>query len=297
MKLHQSVLASLSILFFSVTASAQEFLPISDVYSCGRLADGKLHVVKVLPSGFKVYKKGVIREAYEKEIEKIDKRLEVLTTLEKEVKKGTFDKQEANKLISFIKALNGGGTPTLTTRDQRLANIGIARLQFKQRKKNIKIYIDAVKKCDGQRYPGLDAIGATVVPIFVRGSVESSAGFLVSVPKPSSNSTSVTACLKFNSPNPFGGYDVAAFAVTFANSICSFNAYLYGDGVLDCRGPVPAGQLSYYVGKIQFFERSPDPGSSSVVNAIAQLSAAGSAYGFKVIPVKAAPGKDCRNIR
>lgn len=192
--------------------------------------------------------------------------------------------------------LNDGTAPELTTKELRLANIANSRSQLKQRKTNIKIFRKAINKCENQQYPGLDALGATIIPYYVRGVAESSTGYLIQIPKPSSKVKSLGACLKFY--DGFTGEPKTTLYVseqTFSTNICTYNPGLQGDVIIDCTGPVTSGLIAFYLPK-NSFAGSPEPNDAIVVDSIANLSSIGDEYQFEVIPTRLAPGGDCKRI-
>ena len=278
---------------FCSTAYAQDFLPISDVYSCGRLADGKLQVVKVTSGGFQTFKKGAVVKAYEKDISKLEKRIGVLNDLKTEVKKGTFDGRDLRRLADVISNILEEN-PDLTTKGSRLLNIANATSQLKQRIRNIKIYIRAVSNCEKQKFPGIDnTIGATVVPHYVQGASRSAVGFLITVPKPSPKTPLAYLCLKNNVPAPIGEPQLITTRLQpFGTNICSYNQSLIIDGALRCDGVQP-GLLGFFLGIVYFFG-SVDPGDIRVTNALAQVTSVGPSFNFQVLPTTGAPRLECK---
>ena len=272
---------------------ADATIAITDRYSCSRLGDGKLHIIKPSATRFTVMKKGAAENDYAKELKRITTKIDLLDGYKIKIE-NTLDINVIRKLAKLLTV--GENDASLSTKEKAIITINNAVKTAKARRATIKIYLKAIAKCENQKYPGLDSIGASASVIYVRGSVASTAGYLISVPKPAANSRSVNLCLSYLDPFTPAGIppEKAANLVLFTNSVCS-NPALVGNGVLDCTGPVPSGYLSFYLKKINFFERSPEPSSDTVLNQLAQLSAISIA--FKVQPVSKATGSACEKLR
>lgn len=288
-----SIILSLTL---CISCFADSTIEITDKFSCSRLGDGKLHIIKPNASGFSVIKNGAAEQTYTKELKRIATKIDLLDGYKIQLE-GGVDPQQIKKLLTLVKT--GDVDPDLTTQEKAIAAIKTAVAAANARRKTVKFYISQIKKCENQKYPGIDSIGAIVSPIYVRGTVSSSVGYLVSVPKPAGNSRSVRLCLAYLDLFTPAGIppEKVANAVTFANSICAFNAALTGAGVIDCVSPVQKGFLSFYLRKISLFERSPEPGSDTVVNSLAQLAAIGSGLNIKAVPINAASGSECEKLR
>lgn len=275
---------------------AESTIAITDRYSCSRLGDGKLHTVRVTDSGFTVMKNGAAEKDYSKELKRIATRIDLLDEYKIKLEDGV-DPQQIKKLLTLVKT--GDIDPDLTTREKAIAAIKTAVAAANARRKTVKFYIKQINKCEKQKYPGIESIGAIVSPIYVRGTVSSSVGYLVSVPKPAGNSTSARLCLAYLDLFTPAGIppEKVANAVTFSNSICAFNAALTGAGVIDCTSPVQKGFLSFYLRKISLFERSPEPSSDTVINSLAQLASIGGGLNISAAPINAASGSECEKLR
>ncbi len=294
----------LVLFFFSCTSisQSQEFTQLTDKYYCGRFSDGKLHVVTINSKGFTLIKKGRALKFVATQIASADQRLDRVGELRQELKVEGANGPLTSKIGKLLKVENlffddvGDKNEVLRVALDNLKN------KLQARRKLLNTWRKAVKDCENNKFPGIENVYAKVTPYYAQGWPDSRVGFLLQIPQLSKKQKFFDACLVFKgaaSSDPLLSQAVYSKLYGFVpGPFCLGNGLKPADAS-GCTGRDAStpGLLTGFFPIIYHNTGSvlgPDPSSDLILGQLAWIASLD--WDFKVVPIDAAPGGDCKNL-